>query len=82
MPAMTPQPGSLPDAMIRQQEVLADLERAREIAVHLEQQLAHVTGLAAALARDLAEMHAAEAIDLDRWPTARALVSWSQEQQP
>jgi len=74
-----PDPSLTIDAALTSGALPGDLERAREIAVHLEQQLAHVTGLAAALARDLAEMHAAEAIDLRRWPNARALVAWWRE---
>ena len=60
-------------------QTIKDLERARLIAVHLEQELAHVDQLARALAADLVAMDDATAIDLDRWPHARALVDWAAE---
>lgn len=50
-------------------------DRARDVAVALEQELAHVTDLMDALAADLIEMDAVKAIDLDSWPAAAAVVA-------
>ncbi len=58
-------------------QTIKDRDRARDAAVALEQELAHVDALARALAADLADMHQSAAIDLDRWPHAAALVAWA-----
>jgi hypothetical protein len=63
-----------PSALTR---VAAQRDRARNVAIRLEQENAEVTDLVRALVVDLREMHEVQAIDLDRWPAARHLVEWS-----
>jgi len=52
-------------------------DAARTVAVRLEQELAELQRMAGWVTADLLQMHAAEAIDLDEWPTASELVEWA-----
>jgi hypothetical protein len=54
----------------------AERDSARRVAVRLEQELAHVNHLLDALVLDLRQMDATEAIDLNLWPAAWAVVDW------
>lgn len=55
-------------------KVIAERDRARDVAVRLEQENAAMRIRVVLLARDLASMDASCAIDLEAWPAAKALV--------
>ena len=49
-------------------------DSARDVAVRLEQECAHLTDLLAGIATDLREMWATFAVDVDTWPAAKAIL--------
>lgn len=57
-------------------DLAAERDRARDTAVRLEQDGAHLVDLACSLRDDLERMDREQAIELDGWPAALALVNW------
>jgi hypothetical protein len=67
-----------PSALTR---VAAQRDRARNVAIRLEQENAHLLDLISNIASDLMMMQREQAIEIDHWPAAEALLDMIEQAQ-